>query len=400
MDTRLDGRRAEAEAAPRQLLPIDAYTGEEWFRRERKSLFGRSWLFAGMTEDLPRPGSYRCLDAGEAPLILLRDHEGRLRAFHNVCRHRGARLLEGEGTLGRRITCFYHSWSYELDGRLASVTFEEDQFRGIEKSCHGLHPARVATWKNLVFVNAGAAAEPFDEQLGDVTAKMGPHDPEQRHPFEPERLVELWNITYRVAANWKVIVENFIDGYHLPLLHPVSLGDGDFLPQRWEAAGRHISFYRPQKPGARHDKQALPLIEGVPPSFGAAYYWLFPNVAIYETATTWSTFHVIPLEPGLSLIQSRMRGMPEALRRDGVGAAPPERLPPHIVSATGAYAGIRAHIAPEHPLRSNNVMLEDIYACEAVQKGMQSPLCRIGPLSRWEATLPFFQQHVLDALRG
>src|SRR5687768_8849656 len=98
MDTRLDGRRADAEAAPRQLLPIEAYTSEEWLRHERKSLFARSWLFAGMIEDLPRPGSYRCLDAGAAPLVLLRDQEGRLRAFHNVCRHRGARLLEGEGT--------------------------------------------------------------------------------------------------------------------------------------------------------------------------------------------------------------------------------------------------------------------------------------------------------------
>ena len=170
MDTRLDGRRADAGAAPRQLLPIEAYTGEEWFRRERKELFARSWLFAGMTEDLPHAGSFKCIDAGEAPLVLMRDHEGRLRAFHNVCRHRGARLLEGEGTLGRRLTCFYHSWSYELDGRLAGITFEEDQFRGIDKSCYGLHPAQVATWKNLVFVNADATAEPFEEWLGDVTA--------------------------------------------------------------------------------------------------------------------------------------------------------------------------------------------------------------------------------------
>jgi Rieske 2Fe-2S family protein len=353
-----------------------------------------------MTEDVAEPGSYRCIEVGGAPLILLRDREGELRAFHNVCRHRGARLLEGEGTLRRNITCFYHSWTYNLSGELVGITFERDQFSTIDKACHGLFPAAVGIWRNLVFVNADPAAESFSSWLGNVTEKMGPHVPEQRHPFRPERLVEMWNILYRVQANWKVIVENFIDGYHLPLLHPISLGDGDFFPQRWQPTGKHISFYRPLKPGVIHDKQPLPVIDGIPPTFGAAYYWLFPNVAIYETATTWSTFHVIPVSAGESLVQSRMRAMPEAAERAGMPAGETGDLPRHIVSAKGRFAGLRAKSWTEHPLKSNNVMLEDIYACEAVQKGMQSPVCRIGPLSRWEATLPFFQQHVLDAMNA
>jgi choline monooxygenase len=399
MDTHRDLHPTQpAAAAPRQLLPIEAYTSDEWFRREQKTLFAKSWLFAGMAEDLPENGSYRVLDAAGASLILLRDHQGTLRAFHNACRHRGARLLEGEGKLRRRLTCFYHSWTYDLDGSLAAVTFEKDQFVGLDKTCLGLFRAAVGTWKNLVFVNPDPEAQPFEEWLGDVPRQMV-HVPGQTSAFEPEHLVEVSNILYRVEANWKVIVENFIDGYHLPLLHPVSLGDGDFMPQRWARSGRHIVFYRPLKAGVLHDKQPLPLMTGVPASFGAAYYWLFPNVAIYETATSWSTFHVMPLSAGVSLVHSRTRAMPEALERPPMPAAAADAgLPRHVVRAAGPYAGIRARSSTEHPLKSNSVMIEDIYACEAVQKGMSSPACRIGPLSRWEATLPFFQQHVLDAL--
>jgi Rieske 2Fe-2S family protein len=398
MDTHRDLSPLRATEAPRQLLPVEAYNSDEWFRREQSKLFAHAWVFAGMAEDVPEPGSYRVVETGAASLILLRDTGGQLRAFHNTCRHRGARLLEGEGKLGRRLTCFYHRWSYELDGRLAAVTFEEDQFAGLDKSCLGLFPAGVGTWKNLVFVNADPGAQQFEEWLGDTPERMGPHIPGQSGPFDPERLVEVSKILYRVQANWKVIVENFIDGYHLPLLHPVSLGDGDFFPQRWAPSGRHIVFYRPLKPGIVHDKLPLPVVEGVPPTFGAAYYWLFPGVAIYETATSWATFHVIPVSARESLVHSRARAMPEALDRAPLPAGAAPELPRHIVSAKGPFAGIRAASWTDHPLQSNNVMLEDIYACEAVQKGLSSPAAQIGPLSRWESTLPFFQQHILDAL--
>src|SRR6185437_13012243 len=99
-----------AEGRPRQILPIEAYTSEAWFRREQAELFGRVWVFAAMAEDLKKPGDYKVVQTGRASLILLRDREGALRAFHNSCRHRGTRLLEGEGNVGRAVTCFYHGW--------------------------------------------------------------------------------------------------------------------------------------------------------------------------------------------------------------------------------------------------------------------------------------------------
>src|SRR4051812_44359235 len=87
------------EQKPRQILPVEAYTSEDWFRREQRELFGTTWLFAGMTEDVAKPGDYQCVQSGGPPIFLLRDKENRLRAFHNVCRHRGARLVEGAGNV-------------------------------------------------------------------------------------------------------------------------------------------------------------------------------------------------------------------------------------------------------------------------------------------------------------
>ncbi len=408
MDTRRDAREMMATSAytseawlhrgqqPRQILPLEAYKSEEWFRREQAELFGRSWLFAGMTEDWKKPGDYRCVQTGPSSLIVLRDKQNGLRAFHNVCRHRGTRLLEGEGNVGKAITCFYHSWTYDLSGRLNSVTLEREMFPGIDKSCLGLHAAQVATWKNLVFVNPDPKAASLEDWLADVPEKLGPFEPGQLQPHDPEALVEVSDVLYRVRANWKIVSENFIDGYHLPLLHPVSLGDGDFRGQKWEPAGRHQAFYRPLKAGIMHDKQALPPVAGIPANFGASYQWLFPNIALYATATFWSTFHVIPVGPALSLVHSRIRAMPAALERVGASDEAPSELPGHIISAKGPYAETRIKAPKVHPLKSNNVMLEDIYACEAVQRGMESSACVVGPLSKWEAPLTFFQQQILD----
>jgi len=383
----------------RQLLPVEAYTSSDWFQREQRELFGRSWVFAGMAEDFNRAGDYRCQRLGGNALIVLRDDEGGIRAFHNVCRHRGARLLEeGQGNLGSTIVCFYHRWTYDLSGRLSAISFERSQFPEIDKSCLGLKPAQVGIWKNLVFVNPDPNAEPFEHWLASVPQKHDRdlHDPAQTGTHDPERLVEVSDISYRIKANWKIVVENFIDGYHLPLLHRVSLADGDFTRQRWDPSGRHIAFHRPLKPGISHDGQPVPLVEGVPGTFGAAYYWLFPNVALFETATSWSSFHVVPVGPAESIVHSRMRVMPEALKHAGADMAEIETLPPYVIRARGTIPEEPIDLAGIHPLKSNLVMVEDIYACEAVQAGLESGVAEIGPLSRWEAPMTFFQRQLLD----
>ena len=380
-----------AGTEPRQVMPIEAYTSDHWFSREQQELFGKVWTFAGMTEDLKAPGDYRCVQAGRYPIVILRDQASELRAFHNLCRHRGSQLLQGTGNAGSAITCFYHRWKYDLTGQLLRVPQEKEQFPGLDKSCLGLLPAQVATWRNLVFVHPEPEAEPLQTWLADFPDTVGPH--------VPENLVEAANVRYRVKANWKIVVENFIDGYHFFYLHPASLGDGDFFQQEWRPAGRHWTFYRPLKTGVSHDNEELPVIQGVDPTYGAGAYVLFPNLALYERATYWLTFLVEPVAADRSIVELRIRAMPEGLERlQSASEESPgvDDLPDYIESATGPAAFLRVPPRDVHPLDSDNVMLEDIYACEAVQRGMGSPRCEVGPMSKWEAALTFFQQQILD----
>jgi Rieske 2Fe-2S family protein len=377
-----------ASTAPVQELPIAAYTDSDWFAAEQDGLFGRVWNFVCFAGDLAQPGDFRCLKAGRYPLVVVRGRDGELRAFHNLCRHRGSRLLEGGGNAGQTIRCFYHNWAYDLTGRLIAVPQETDQFPGLDKSCLGLKPAGVAQWRNLVFVHPDPEAEPFDEWLAGFGDQVGPH--------RIEDLVEVSDVRYRVNANWKIVIENFIDGYHFFYLHPVSLGDGDFTKQHWWPAGRHWMFRRPLKPGIRHDNEMLPVLKGVDPAYGAGAYVLFPNLALFETATSWSTFHVLPAGPDKCFVDIRLLAEPEALKRLSNQTIAEEDLPDCVVSAKGPMSFHRVADKDIHPLKTDNVMLEDIYACEAMQEAMSSPAYEIGALSGWESALPFFQRQVMD----
>ena len=373
---------------PQQQLPIHAYADAAWFAAEQANLFGQVWNFVCFTGDLPDAGDYRCVMAGHYTLVVLRDRDGTLRAFHNLCRHRGSRLLDGKGNAGKSIRCFYHNWTYDLSGRLVAVPQEKEQFPGLDKACLGLKPAAIAVWRNLVFVHPDPDTESFETWLSGFGERVGPH------PIED--LVEVSDVRYRCDANWKIIIENFIDGYHFFYLHPQSLGDGDFTKQHWWPAGRHWMFHRPLKPGVRHDDEVLPVIDGVDSAYGAGAYVLFPNLALYETATSWSTFHVTPVAPDRSLIDIRLLAKPSAVERLGNQTIPDEDLPDCVVSAKGLLSFHMPTDKERHPLETDNVMLEDIYACEAVQAGMGSPAYEIGALSGFEDALPFFQRQVMD----
>ena len=393
----------------RQLLPVEAYTSRDWFDREQRELFGRTWAFAGMVEDVEAPGDYKCVDVGSAALVLLRDRQNSLRAFHNMCRHRGSRLLDGSGNIkGDSLVCFYHKWTYSLakDLQLIGVPLQREVFPDLDKASLRLLPAKVATWKNLVFLHPDPAAEPLENWLADIPHKLGPFEAGQTQLHDPEQLVETSDVVYRVRSNWKILVENFIDGYHLPLLHAGPLNTGDFSAQRWRPAGHHQAFYRPLKASVgqegayvgHYGDRPWPTIRGVPERYGASYQWLFPNLALFQTATSWSSFHVIPIAPDESLVHSRARAaaidrMPPEQNLD------PEDLPEYIVSAKGrclSPSERRSNSSQVHPLESNDVMREDIFACESIQRSMQSSRFKVGPLSRWEAPMVHFQKQVLE----
>ena len=372
----------------RQLLPVEAYTSQAWFEREQRELFTKVWSFCALTEDLKQPGDYKCVEVGGAPYLLLRDADNNLVGYHNMCRHRGSRLMEGSGNTGTTMVCFYHRWSYALDGRLLGVPQARSEFPGLDKSCLGLLPVQVATWRNMIFLNPDLEAASLDSWLAGAPDMI---------PHEPDKLVEVGDMLYRVRANWKVVAENFIDSYHLFYLHDVSLGDGDFDNLKQWPSGRHWHERRGLKPGFSHDKLLLPVIDGISPTFGFDGVWLFPTVALVAQATMWLTFHLIPVSPEESLVHIRVRAAPAALDRPDLPPEPDQAsLPAYMLHAHGPYTAVRLDTKDVHPLESASVMREDIYACEAMQQGMHSPRWEVGPLSSWEESLSFFQRQVLD----
>ena len=128
-------------------LPISAYTSQEWFDQEQERIFSKTWRYAGFVEDISGPGDYISVQAGLNNLFIVMGRDHRLRAFHNICRHRGTQLLRAVGKAQKSITCPYHDWTYDLEGCLVSIPEEEREFGSVDKSCLGLKPASVDVWK-------------------------------------------------------------------------------------------------------------------------------------------------------------------------------------------------------------------------------------------------------------
>ncbi|MDX1555869.1 MAG: aromatic ring-hydroxylating dioxygenase subunit alpha [Xanthomonadales bacterium] len=202
-------------------LPSSWYTQQAVFDIEREHIFMREWLCMGRAEDLAGPGDHRILDVFGESVILLRNHDSELRAFYNVCRHRGARLCthpgDGEsilrGGIGRKsITCPYHAWTYDFDGRLVRAPHMAEG-NGFDPSAIRLHPVGVETWGGFVFINMTPDDAPeFKAQMAPMTEKW--------HRYALQDLRVARTITYEAHANWKILCENYNECYHCGPVHP------------------------------------------------------------------------------------------------------------------------------------------------------------------------------------
>jgi choline monooxygenase len=193
-------------------LPALWYADPAVLARERDAIFGREWLYVSRSSQLARRGDYVAVDACGWPVVVVAlDDEGALAAFHNVCRHRAGPLVwDGEGNCGGSFVCRYHGWAYGLDGGLRNARdFGND---GIATAELGLHAVRVDTWRGLVFVCLDAAAPPLVDALGDFA--------EACDAFPIEDFVTVRDLDEAMAANWKAYADNYLEGYHLPLVHP------------------------------------------------------------------------------------------------------------------------------------------------------------------------------------
>ncbi len=207
----------EAEGPLFSGLPGAAYTSEAFLALENERIFTDSWVFAGFAHELPRAGDVAPATVAGRPLLLVRDAELRVRAFHNVCRHRNLKLVDAPGNAGRAIRCPYHSWTYGLDGTLhVTPYFGGSEPRavppGFDRGRHGLVPVRSATWYDWIFVNLNGAAAALEEFLAPLRNRL--------EGIDLTRLHHIATIDFgEVAANWKLILENFIEPYHVQFVH-------------------------------------------------------------------------------------------------------------------------------------------------------------------------------------
>jgi choline monooxygenase len=205
-------------------LPFAWYSDEELLRRERTRIFARCWQYAGRSAQVAEPGSYLTSDAGGVPILVTRDAAGELRAFVNVCRHRGAVLMDGCGTR-KTLQCHYHAWTYDLDGSLRNAPRSERE-PGFDDADWSLLPAAVGTWGPFLFVNPDAGAPPLEEHLGELPRILA-------QAIDVDALEFHSRVEFGSAANWKIVVENFLECYHCPTAHPAFSEDVDVHPDRY-----------------------------------------------------------------------------------------------------------------------------------------------------------------------
>ena len=195
-------------------MPPSVYTSEEFLKREISDIFAQDWFCVGRASALANPGDYVTMELANQPIMVLRDQNGGLRAQSNVCLHRMSTLLEGRGNT-RSIVCPYHAWTYNLDGRLRgapAMTLNE----GFCKDQYRLPKVQCAEWLGYVFVSLNADAPPVAEQLAGVEALIADYD--------LGSYTETFFETHRWDTNWKVLAENFMESYHLPVCHAGTIG--------------------------------------------------------------------------------------------------------------------------------------------------------------------------------
>jgi choline monooxygenase len=195
-----------------ETLPADWYSDPALLRVEQERIFSRFWQYAGRAELVAEPGSYLTSFAGHIPIVVVRDRAETLRAFVNVCRHRGHVVADGAGRRNA-LQCPYHAWTYALDGTLRAAPRSERE-PGFDPSGYSLLPVAVETWGPLVFVNPAPGAGPLAEALGPLPGFVA------ESGLELDRLRFRRRAEWEVASNWKIVMENYLECYHCPVAHP------------------------------------------------------------------------------------------------------------------------------------------------------------------------------------
>lgn len=349
-------------------MPKSVYTSAEFLEAEQRHVFAKDWICAGRAETLPNPGDYLTLTLAGEPVIVLRDRDGQVKAMSNVCRHRMSTLLEGRGH-ARSIVCPYHAWTYNLDGTLRgapAMTLNE----GFCKESVALPAVRCEVWQGWIMVSLNADAPSPEETLKGIRALI-PN-------LDMATYTETYRETFRWATNWKVLAENFMESYHLPMCHAGTIGGASKLeemvcPEGTEAFNYHWILKNDSVPLAlAHPSNTM--LEGD----DRRKTWL---LAIYPSL-------LITLTPGYFWYLS--------LTPDGPGHV-------NVLFGMGMSADWLADPDAESHLAKVKALLDDVNAedkgcTEKVYRGLLSSMAEPGPLSHLERPNFEFAQYLASRI--
>lgn len=347
-------------------LPGWIYRDPEYFRVEMARVIRPAWQIVCHASDIPGAGDWRALDYLGESVVVIRGQDGEVRAFANLCRHRGSRLLDGHEGCARRLTCPYHAWTYATDGRLVGVPHKAD-YAAFDPADWSLIPVELEEWRGFLFVRLEGGGP-------GVAEMMAPHDAEiAPHRFEDLRAVGRITLRPR-AVNWKNVADNYSDGLHIDVAHP---GLARLFGASYDIeAGPHVD----RMSGELVERESANLSERAYQRFlpdGAGRTWLYfklwPNVAFDIYPDQVDFMHFAPVSPTETLIREISYAVPDAeipeTSRRGMKAA--------------RYLNWRIN---------RQVNAEDTALIARVQQGMASSLYTPGPLGRSEVCLRSFAQ--------
>jgi choline monooxygenase len=267
-------------------IPASWYVSEEMARRERERIFGNEWVCAGRADQVARPGDFFTITIAGEPILVVRGDDGVLRGFFNVCRHRAARVVTAECGQQTRLRCPYHGWTYDLAGKLRGVP-EFDGVADFRREENGLPPVHVESWGPLVFVHLGNPQRGLEAHLAPMSQLLA--------PYRLEALRCVGRQEYLLDCNWKVFVDNFLDGgYHVNAIHPSLAGVLDYKNYKTECFTWTSVQSSPMKqPDAGTDQSAASVRTGK----AAAYWWIYPNLMLNAYEGVMDTNLVLPLGP-------------------------------------------------------------------------------------------------------
>ncbi|MGH2587568.1 MAG: aromatic ring-hydroxylating oxygenase subunit alpha [Dehalococcoidia bacterium] len=353
---------------PDSFLHPSVYFSPAVYERELRDLFPRLWLCVADLDQLADRGDYVTDTVGDEPVVVIRGHDGLLRAFANVCPHRATTLLEGEGSCGRSIICPYHGWSFNLDGTLAGIPDRTRFATPFDPASFGMYPVRVETWERFVFVNVSGDAPPLHEYLEIVPDLLAPYHIDALHRSGT-------GIDDVIPVNWKVFVDNALDDYHVPIVHPDSLAPLFSSISTWlEQTGRGNTnvLYTPmsERLAAR-----FPPLNGLSEEAerGAYTIDIFPNLTLLAFPD--GNLAALRITP-VSLDSTRVR-------LQGYTEEPME-------GPDDATRGMLARM----------IQAEDYRITQRVQQGLRSRFYRPGPAHYLELRTQRFQSRLAALLNG